>query len=73
MTNGHYCTAWDLCGNWDWMELHLVRLKGGRALYEEAHNSKNGLVKLCRVNPDLTVTVRYVHPDMEIELVRRDE
>lgn len=72
-------TAWDLCSDWWWMEQgYYIRAVGGRTLYEQATPSRSRrYVRLERIEPQdgntVSVVSRYVHPDMELELVKAQE
>lgn len=71
------CTAWELMGkhyekiNWT----HRVRIKGGRALYDNVINTKTDNVCPRRLEaayfamPGLKVYTRYVKHDTLVELV----
>lgn len=71
------CKAWDLMGehyekiNWT----HRIRIKGGRALYDNVINTKTGNICLRRLEPayfalpGLKVYARYIKWDTIVELV----
>jgi hypothetical protein len=67
-------TAWNLCGNHDWIYRgQKCRIKGGRVWYEDARNTKtDGGVILARLEfmPDNSIRqiIRWVHPDTKVEL-----
>lgn len=79
-------TAWDLCGNSEWIvEGYCFRIKGGRAIYENAQASRtHQSVQCSRIDVKaggihgrafgggLHVVIRYIHPDTPIELVQED-
>lgn len=68
------CIAWDLIG-WHSDKLnttHLVRLKGGRTLYEAAYQTRTQNIRLARLVVDgsaLYQVNRYVPHDAVVELV----
>lgn len=75
------CKAWDLMGK-HYHDLHngthLVRLKGGRALYTDVVNTKTDNIRLSRIEgggDSPVVTHRYIQWDTAVELVpiREDE
>jgi hypothetical protein len=51
---------------------YLVRVKGGRTLYESVDNNGGEKVRLSRLDTTdgLRAIVRYVDPDTEMEVVR---
>jgi len=67
-------TAWNLAGDWSWIyQGKQCRIKGGRALYEEASATATcGGVILKRLVEDrgkLRQVSRWVHPDTPMELI----
>jgi len=65
-----YKTAWDLCGDWQWIaDGKQARIKGGHIVYDQADATRSGRVKLSRLNHDLRQITRYVDVDTPIEFV----
>lgn len=64
--------AWELCGDWWWANQgFLAVIVGGRTRYELANASKTQrTVCLSYINAYGNVTLRYVHPDTPMKLVR---
>lgn len=62
-------TAWDVIG---YQGDKMIRIVGGRTLYETAQNTRNDEVRLQRLavtSAGLRIVTRYVKHDTEVELV----
>jgi len=68
------CTAFELLGKYSELvdTSHLIRIKGGRTLYEHAAYVSDNTVRLARisVDPVLHQVNRYVHYDTLVELIQ---
>ena len=66
-------TAWELAGDWWWVDKFYVRVKGGRALYEDATATPKGNVVLRRLRnkaTGLAQVCRTVAHDQAMEMVK---
>ena len=67
------CTAWDCIGRYSLAidNTHLIRISGGRTLYEDASLAKTeNLVRLARLaTAPLHQINHYVDPETRVELV----
>ena len=66
-------TAWELCGDWWWVDKYEVRLPGGRVAYETATATRNDNVCLRRLkegDTGLYTVRRTVAHDQVLEMVK---
>lgn len=60
-------TAWELAGEWWWVNAYEAVLVAGRSGYETATATRNGMVALRRAL-GLRTIVRYVEHDAQLRL-----
>src|SRR4051812_12673407 len=60
-------TAWELAGEWWWLDRYQAVIVGGRAGYETATATRNSQVALRRADGLHRIT-RYVGPDTRMRL-----
>jgi hypothetical protein len=64
-------TAWQIAADWWWLDKYMVRIKGGKKLWETATIPERGnqkWVRLWRLE-NLKEHRRWIKPETQVELV----